>query len=158
MTKEKTVLNEREKLMDFLDNEGKQYTHSDISGGYETVYILPLSLKEKFWDLYNCCLWNSTAEWVDSLNTPPTETVGRIVTGDTEFTNGAYRYRRRGYDEDGFYQKGEEGVHNAECHITFHTADVYAYYEPWGKFVVRIDRDHYAGGEDISKVTVCFVR
>lgn len=154
---EKTVLNERQPLFDFLDKEGKQYTHSDISGGYETVYILPFSHKEKFWDLYCGCLCNSAGEWFDGLNTNPTETVGRVVTGATEFEKGGYRYHRRGYDEDGFWNKGAEGVHNAEYHITFHTADVYAYYEPWGKYVERIDRDHYAGGEDISKVTVCFV-
>ena len=150
------VLNERKPLFDFLDKEGKKYTHSDIFGGYDTVYILPVSLKEKFWDLYCVSLCNSAGEWFAGLNTNPTETVGRVVTGATEFEKGGYRYPRRGYNEDGFYQKGEEVVSNAECHITFHTADVYAYYDPWG-YVERIDRDHNEGGEDISTVTVCFV-
>lgn len=152
----KTVLNEREKLEDFLSEVGKCYTHQDISGGYETVYILPLSLKEKFWDLYCGCLCNSAAEWFDGLDTPETDTIGRVVTGDTEFTDGDYGYRRRGYDFDGFYQDGENGVHKCKEHITFHTASIYAYY--LGKRLVElIDRDHYASGEDISKVTVCFI-
>ena len=153
---DKTVLNEREKLEDFLSEEGKCYTHRDISGGYETVYEIPLSMKDHFWDLYCGCLCNSAAEWFDGLNTPETETVGRIVTGDTEFTDGDYTYHRRGYDEDGFYCNGASGVHKCKEHITFHTADVYAYY--LGKRCVeRIDRDHYANGEDISTVTVCLV-
>ena len=153
---DKTVVNEREKLFAFLDSEGKQYTHRDISGGYETVYTLPLSLKSKFWDLYCGCLCNSTDAFFDYYD--PDETVGRVVTGDTEFTDGGYRYIRKGYDFDGFYKSGESGEYNCKEYIKFHTANIYAYLDPiTRRRIERIERDHYAGGEDVSGVTVCFM-
>ena len=154
---EKTVLNDREPLMNFLDKEGKAYKHSDIDGGYETVYVLPISLKDKFWGLYSQCLWNSASEWIDCISTPPEQTVGRIVTGETEFNEGDYGFLRRGYDFDGFYQNGESGNHHCKEYITFHTASVYSYKSPIGGVRTVIDRDHYADGKDISKTTVCFV-
>lgn len=151
---DKTVIDEREKLLDFLYEEGREDTHRDYCGGYETVFTLPMSLKDKFWKLYCGCLVNRTSEFFEYYD--PDTTIGRVVTGATKFTEGEYTYRRSGYDEDGFYCNGSAGVHKCKEYITFFKASVYAYHEPWRKYVESLKRDTYANGNDISKITVCF--
>jgi len=120
-------------VQDFLEKHGKLFQHSDIeaSGRHIDVWELPGFKKEEFLRRYSTCSTDWEGRW--DFPVRPTETRNIRLFRDFGMHEGPYRYHMAGYDFDGFYEKGEQGIHDCSSYISCQKAIWYLHTNPWAR-------------------------
>ena len=156
---DKTKIDKTADLQDWLDANAKIVANPEDAAngsGKETIYAAPLSKKDDFEKVF----WRAFCDW-DSLSEyggPGDDEVWVVATGKYEPTKGPYKWRKRGYDFDGFYEAGSSGSVKCDCYYTFREARVYRHKDfLTGKTRTNIDIDKYADGTPTMLYVVCFV-
>ena len=124
-----------EKVADFLEENGKLFEHRDYEGNGRRIHVyeLPSSLKKEFFRLY----FKAWTDWENRWcfgDAPTDNKILYVLDGATEESKGEYHFRMAGYDEDGFYCKGEAGTHKCESYVSLHPMKWYmSDILPWKK-------------------------
>lgn len=155
----KTKIDKTADLQDWLDANAKIVAEpADLATwkNKETIYTAPLSKKDDFEKVF----WRAFCDW-DSLSEyggPGEDAVWVVVNGKYESTKGPYKWRKCGYDFDGFYEAGGSGSVECDCYYAFREARVYQYRDfMTGQTRTTIDVDKYADGTPTMLYVVCFV-
>lgn len=130
------IIDYTNEVAEFLEKNGKKFEHSDYvgNGRHICVWEIPSNLKESFLRLY----WKAWLDWDtrDGADEFPTLDKGfYLLNGSIDPVKGEYHFRMAGYDEDGFYCKGESGTHHCESYVSFYPV-LWALVEtPWNNSV-----------------------
>lgn len=156
---EKIRIDKTQDLSDWLDKNAKVVAEpEDMANGHgkETIYSCPVSKEEEFKKLF----FKAFFDWdsFDEYGGPGENEVWKVVTGPCEPSAGPYKWRKQGYDFDGFYESGASGKFDCLRYWSFREATVYE----WFDRILHRDRrsisiDSYADGSYCMLYVVCFV-
>jgi len=157
---DKTTIDKTIELSDWLDANAKIVAQPEDmanGSGKETIYTVPASKEGEF----NKVFWKAYCDRTDLSETgvPAKDEVWEVVVGEWETSKGPYKWQKRGYDFDGFYEPGASGKVDCESYRTFREATIYHYRDPLLKREdVHVSVKQYADGTPCMLYVVCFIK
>lgn len=154
-----TKIDKTIELSNWLDANAKVVARPEdmaTGSGKETIYTCPLSKEGEFEKVFGKAFCDR--EQLDEYGWPEEKESWRVVTGKYEAEKGPYKWRKQGYDFDGFYEQGASGKVECVRYRTFRKAEVYQYHDSFfNRVMSKIDIDSYGDGNYRMLYVVCFV-
>ena len=137
MDTERTIVDYTDKVKNWLWQHGKLHQHNDeeASGRRINVWEVPESKKAEFKKLFERC--STTYEDRHDFYELPTEVKNIKLFCDGGEDEGPFKYHMAGYNYDGFYERGEQGVHNCSSYISCYPVHWYLYRKPWSQHPIE---------------------